>query len=79
MGDFTNSMKSFGKMGGLQSQQEALMKIDGYPILTITKSRYGTNRNEVTKIEEKGLSEDLFATPPGYRKQSMQEMMAPKR
>jgi len=79
MGEFPGRMKDFGKMGGLKSQQEALMKINGYPILTITTNRYGTNRNEVIKIEKKGLSDDLFATPDGYRRQSMKEMMAPER
>ncbi|MDZ7697971.1 MAG: DUF4412 domain-containing protein [Deltaproteobacteria bacterium] len=79
MGRFADRMKDFGNMGGLKSQQEALMKINGYPILTITNNRYGTNRNEVIKIEKKGLSDDLFATPDGYRKQSMKEMMAPNR
>lgn len=75
MGDFTDHMKAFGKSGGLGAQQEALMKIDGYPILTITKDRYGTNQNETTKIEKKGLPNDLFAIPTGYQKQSMRDMM----
>jgi hypothetical protein len=75
MGEFADHMKSFGKAGGQAAQQEALMKIDGYPILTVTKSRYGTNQNEVMKIEKKGLSNDLFAIPAGYQKQSMRDMM----
>jgi hypothetical protein len=78
MGEFGDRMKSFGKAGGQEAQQEALMKIDGYPILTVTRNRYGTNHNEVMKIEKQGLNDDMFATPDGYQKQSMQDMMNPK-
>lgn len=75
MGEFADHMSAFGKAGGQTAQQEALMKIDGYPILTVTKNRYGTNQSEVLKIEKKGLSNDLFEIPAGYQKQTMRDMM----
>lgn len=79
MGEFVDQMKSFGKVQGLESRQEALMEVDGYPILSVTRNKYGTDRNEVIKIEKKRLSEELFAIPAGYQKQSMADLMAPKR
>jgi hypothetical protein len=75
MGEFADHMASFGKSDLQGAQQETLMKIDGYPILTVTRNKYGTNHNEVMKIEKKGLSNDLFAIPAGYQKQSMRDMM----
>ena len=48
---------------------------DGYPVLTITKNKYGTNQNELIKLEEKRLANDLFSTPEGYKKQTLQDMM----
>lgn len=75
MGDLAESMKSLGTAGGQGHQIDALMKIDGYAILSIIRNKYGTNQNEVVKIEQKSLSDDLFEIPQGYQKQSMGEMM----
>ncbi len=75
MGDYTDNMKMFGEMGGQNPRQKALMNLDGYPILSLTKNKYGTNRNEVTKIEKIEVADDLFGIPNGYKKQSMQDMM----
>lgn len=75
MGDFAQYMEALSKTGGLSVQQEALMKIDGYPIVTVTRDKYGTLESEVIKIEKKGLSNDLFAVPAGYQKQTMRDMM----
>jgi hypothetical protein len=75
MGALEDSMKALGDSSGLGAWQEPLMKIGGFPILTIIRDEYGTNQNEVVKIEKKGLSDELFALPAGYQKQSLREMM----
>ncbi|MFO7459812.1 MAG: DUF4412 domain-containing protein [Desulfatiglandales bacterium] len=75
MGELEDSMKALSDRSGLGAWQEPFMKIDGFPILTITRNEYGTNQNEVIKIEKKGLSNELFALPAGYQKQSLREMM----
>jgi hypothetical protein len=75
MGEFADHLKGFAKVGGQSAQQEALLKIDGYPILIVRKDKFGTNRSEVTRIEKKKLPDNLFHIPAGYRKQSMKDLM----
>lgn len=75
-GDYTDILKSLDAMGGEETDTSPeLYNIDGFPILSITKSENQTEKEEVLKIEKKKLDDSLFTIPAGYTKITMQDMM----
>ena len=55
---------------------DALTKMGFFPLVSSTKiDGVVVESQEVTKIEKKVLSEDMFGLPPGYQKQRLDEII----
>jgi len=75
-GDYVKSLSSLDFMDpGEDKSMESLFAINGFPILSIDRDEYGTQMEEVLKIEKKKLDSKLFSVPAGYKKVTMQDMM----
>lgn len=75
-GGYTEILKSLDAMSGEEPDSSPeLYNIDGFPILSVTKSENQTEKEEVLKIENKKLDDSLFTIPAGFKKVTMQDMM----